>query len=554
MNTLDTLFDWFLTATLRASWLILAVWALQAILRRGLPARWRHALWFPVVLVLAAPGLPQSRWSMENWPKAVIVTPPAAMAETAGAPPAGADSISPALAVSPTPTFPWRRVTALAWLGGVGLLLLLGMASYLRTLRRLRRGEVPLSAGMRGWVAAMAAECGLRQAPRVLVSRTITSPAVTGFFRPLLLLPANLEHDFSEEEVSWILRHEITHLRRHDLAANWLLCLLQALHWCNPLVWLAFARLRADREAACDEQVLAATSGQGRAEYGGVLLKLAAAPGPAGFALGCVGIFGPGTVMRSRILGIARYRRAHAAWSVVGLALMAGLVVAGATRALADANRAQDAAPAAKGGKVPQVLIEARFLSVPARALPIDIMGDQFDTPALGTMWVVQRPESAKQLVTQITAKKGTKTVATPRLITLDGQKAMIQIGEELPAPPGQDPKAQRFVGLVLEVTPRIVGREVNLNVVATRSTALDARTGQPAAQPIQDWEHVIIDKRRVTSTFQVKNGYTLTLVQDGKFKGPEGVEPRTILTISPQILGDVELPAKGGKAEPDER
>jgi len=64
--TLDSIFQWLLSASLRASVLALAVLGLQLALGRWLPARWRHALWLPVVLVLLVPMLPESRFSVEN--------------------------------------------------------------------------------------------------------------------------------------------------------------------------------------------------------------------------------------------------------------------------------------------------------------------------------------------------------------------------------------------------------------------------------------------------------------------------------------------------------
>ena len=59
MNTLDSLFEWVLAATLRASALAVVVLGLQFMLRRQLPATWRHALWLPMLLVLALPVLPK---------------------------------------------------------------------------------------------------------------------------------------------------------------------------------------------------------------------------------------------------------------------------------------------------------------------------------------------------------------------------------------------------------------------------------------------------------------------------------------------------------------
>jgi bla regulator protein blaR1 len=66
MTWFDSFFLWLLSTSLRASLLAIGVLALRATLQRWLPARWRYALWLPMVLVLLAPVLPASRWSVEN--------------------------------------------------------------------------------------------------------------------------------------------------------------------------------------------------------------------------------------------------------------------------------------------------------------------------------------------------------------------------------------------------------------------------------------------------------------------------------------------------------
>jgi beta-lactamase regulating signal transducer with metallopeptidase domain len=73
MNSLTALFDWLLTASFRASVLVLVVLAIQWAFRRQLAARARYALWLPVLIVLLTPVLPQSRWSVET----VFAAPPA---------------------------------------------------------------------------------------------------------------------------------------------------------------------------------------------------------------------------------------------------------------------------------------------------------------------------------------------------------------------------------------------------------------------------------------------------------------------------------------------
>lgn len=81
-------------------------------------------------------------------------------------------------------------------------------------------------------------------------------PAIFGFFRPHLLLPADFHHRFSRSQRRLILQHELYHWQRGDLHANLLAIMLLCLFWFHPLIWLAYRRYRADQELACDADVL----------------------------------------------------------------------------------------------------------------------------------------------------------------------------------------------------------------------------------------------------------------------------------------------------------
>ncbi len=334
MNTLDSFIQWLLSASLRASVIALAVLGLQLAFSRWLPARWRHALWLPVVLVLVVPMLPASRFSLEHrfLERPLIVRAVALSAEAQSAVVPEAFVEIPAVA-EPASWQPggWQILFA-AWLLGACGVLALGGVGYRRSLRRIARGTVETSAEIAESVACVAHQLGMKRWPRVIVSTAVDSPAVAGLLRPVLLLPASFPNGFSAGEARMVLLHELTHLKRHDLPWNWLLCVLQALHWFNPLLWLAFARMRTDRETACDAQVLGADAEDRRADYGHALLKLQHTVSHSALGLAFVGIFGRAG-MRSRIRAIAVHRRSHPAWGVAAAVMIVALILVGATRA-----------------------------------------------------------------------------------------------------------------------------------------------------------------------------------------------------------------------------
>ena len=94
---------------------------------------------------------------------------------------------------------------------------------------------------------------GLRRTMPVIVSRKANSPMILGIFRPVLVIP---REDYSSAELNMIVRHELTHCKRHDIAFKMLLTAVNALHWFNPFVYLMAHEANADIELCCDADVL----------------------------------------------------------------------------------------------------------------------------------------------------------------------------------------------------------------------------------------------------------------------------------------------------------
>jgi beta-lactamase regulating signal transducer with metallopeptidase domain len=105
---------------------------------------------------------------------------------------------------------------------------------------------------------------------RLLVHPEKTIPVVWGVFRPCLLLPVGAR-EWSGEQLRSVLLHELAHIKRYDTLAQLLAQVACAVHWFNPLVWVAAWRLGVERERACDDLVLA--SGVRPSAYAGRKLE-----------------------------------------------------------------------------------------------------------------------------------------------------------------------------------------------------------------------------------------------------------------------------------------
>lgn len=136
---------------------------------------------------------------------------------------------------------------------------------------------------------------------RVVESEHIASPCTWGVLRPILLLPT-AGNAWPESARYAALVHELAHIQRRDALSTLVSRLACVLHWYNPLVWLAAARVRSLQERACDDAVLSA--GAAPSDYAQFLLDVAADPSgmsrPARMAIGMA----HGSSLRARIVAI----------------------------------------------------------------------------------------------------------------------------------------------------------------------------------------------------------------------------------------------------------
>lgn len=108
---------------------------------------------------------------------------------------------------------------------------------------------------------------------KVRQSDRISSPLTYGIFRPVILLPKQMERE-GGQKLEYILQHEMVHIRRFDGAWKFILAAALCLHWFNPLVWVMYVFMNRDLELACDEEVLRTFGAEARKDYALTLLGM----------------------------------------------------------------------------------------------------------------------------------------------------------------------------------------------------------------------------------------------------------------------------------------
>ena len=270
----------FLIGNLWNAALICVVLGLKWLLRDRISLRFQYYSWYVLLVSLLLSFLPAGIWP--QWGNASSAGKQAfAISNTAN----NSDNVSAVGTGWLQDTTQMIRshennqlafIILVIWL--VGVLVVTGMywgGSYrLRMIRQFAM-EPPLE--IRADFELLRCKLGLKRNVVLRQSESIAAPISFGWRKPFVILPRDRIEGLSKSELGHVLLHELTHIRHGDLMTNYLFCGVQALFWCNPLVWLAFRQMRRDREAYCDWAVMNELNDEAeRIGYGQTILNFAA--------------------------------------------------------------------------------------------------------------------------------------------------------------------------------------------------------------------------------------------------------------------------------------
>lgn len=303
---MDDVFLKLVNLSISASWLILAVLVLRVVLKKA-PKWVMPLLWGVVALRLVCLFSIESALSLipsaETIPSEIVTeTREPVLYEQA------------TLDIVTNPTLPSAaevpvgvsrqqaqvdfNIYSILWLAGMSALLVHALVSAGKLKRKLATAIL------------------LRD--NIYESEFVDSPFVFGVVKPNIYLPMHMD----EGTAAYVIAHEHAHLARRDHWWKVLGYLVLALHWFNPLVWVAYILFCRDIELACDEKVVKGLDGAARADYSQALLSCAA---PKRAVAACPLAFGEGNI-KTRVKSALHYRK-PAFW-VAAAAVLAVVIVA----------------------------------------------------------------------------------------------------------------------------------------------------------------------------------------------------------------------------------
>ena len=303
---MDDVFLKLVNLSISASWLILAVLVLRVVLKKA-PKWVMPLLWGVVALRLVCPFSIESALSLipsaETIPSEIVTeTREPVLYEQATLDIVTNPTLPPAaevpVGVSRQQAQVDFNIYSVLWLAGMAALLVHALVSAEKLKRKLATAIL------------------LRD--NIYESEFVDSPFVFGVVKPNIYLPMHMD----EGTAAYVIAHERAHLARRDHWWKVLGYLVLALHWFNPLVWVAYILFCRDIELACDEKVVKGLDGAARADYSQALLSCAA---PKRAVAACPLAFGEGNI-KMRVKSALHYKK-PAFW-VAAAAVLAVVIVA----------------------------------------------------------------------------------------------------------------------------------------------------------------------------------------------------------------------------------
>ncbi|MBX7256029.1 MAG: M56 family metallopeptidase [Candidatus Hydrogenedentes bacterium] len=346
------------------------VWVVSLLCRRASPS-FRYWLWMVVLLRLCLPvhigvslGIgDEVRLAAEHTATTVLYEP--VIATILQPHPVSSPAASNLTAAAESPhDFPWHTLVAWAWLApAAGFAMLVLYRRY--RVQGLLRACAPVT---RPELIALLLECARRLGVRGQIGLVTLpesrggGPAVIGVWRPTIVLPPSMANTWDIEDLEPILLHELAHVRRNDLLINVLQIVLQTVYFFHPVIWYANARIRHERELACDDLAVLHSGGRQR-RYGRSMLRVieeTQVTAPALWVSGA-GITERRNSLSGRILRMTeKTYRAHKPLGRLSLAALAVVALLGI--AIAGENAVQASAPLEKAKAEMMGRVEDFFL------------------------------------------------------------------------------------------------------------------------------------------------------------------------------------------------
>ncbi|MCU5331293.1 M56 family metallopeptidase [Bacillus wiedmannii] len=286
-------FDWLIETSLMASILVGFILCIKVLFRNKLTPRWQYMLWIVLMIRLLLPWSPDSSYSIysllsysssvseviqKNTPSPentvndemqhTVELEQNAETVTKNSEPEVNVSSEQQTALS------LYKVALYVWLAGVIILAVITFITNRRLYSYIKKQPDITDEQVTTVFNRCKQSMKMKKAVSLRLAGKIASPTVFSFFRPKVLLSKKHMKVLNEQQLQYVFYHELAHIKRNDVAVNWIMYSLILLNWFNPILWYAYFCMREDQELACDAYALTFIDKEEQIAYGHTIITL----------------------------------------------------------------------------------------------------------------------------------------------------------------------------------------------------------------------------------------------------------------------------------------
>ena len=258
--SLDTVFNFVLASTTNASIAGIFVFLTKKLAGRILPHKFKMLLWSVFIVKMFFPIGPESKLSVFNSKYFYsesniqeiflenINVPINTEVETV--------SLLPRL-----------------WLFGFIVTSLWLLLSNITLSLKLKTYSKPIDDRINNIFADCQRKLNIKRKIRLVNQSVLNGISLYGLLSPKVIITDKIQH-LTDREIEYVFYHELSHYKRKDIHTNYLIALIQAIHWFNPIIHLFAKFIRQDIELATDEKTISLIGSEEKKAYGSVLISM----------------------------------------------------------------------------------------------------------------------------------------------------------------------------------------------------------------------------------------------------------------------------------------
>ncbi|HHK5535105.1 TPA: M56 family metallopeptidase [Bacillus mobilis] len=290
---LSHFFDWLIETSIMASILVGFILCIKVLFRNKLTPRWQYMLWIVLMIRLLLPWSPDSSYSIYSLfsysssvseviqkntssPENTVNNEMKQTVELESNSETVTKNREPEVNASAEQQTPLSlyKIALYVWLAGVIVLAVITFITNRRLYSYIKKQPDITDEQVVTVFNRCKQSMKMKKAVSLRLAGKIASPTVFSFFRPKVLLSKKHMKALNEQQLQYVFYHELAHIKRSDVAVNWIMYSLILLNWFNPILWYAYFCMREDQELACDAYALTFIDKEEQIAYGHTIITL----------------------------------------------------------------------------------------------------------------------------------------------------------------------------------------------------------------------------------------------------------------------------------------